>query len=446
MHVVDANSLYSSIASQMELPVGKYEIWTDLSMLQLIEYKKESHAHFYKGEEMIGIALVEMKSPFEGIPFIGIQCDNRYIYTLCAECAKSESKKNCRHGDIKRNILATLTWPEINFMVGFLGYKLISIFETYQWKQKANFFQKFLKVLEHFKLRAEKPQVGKSPEDFCQDMNKANQFENELELSPALLKPNASMRKTYKEVLCSILGKMAQINSKTNCKVIKSQSSLTSLFYSPESKIDDIFAVGKACLVITSPKKLRKPTVNKKSSMIVYAYITAQSRIFMHQKMMDLRRMSCRLIALSNDCLYFVASLNVTLPFEIGKHFGTFKHEYNPNHIKAYLSFGMKFTSLYLSGDNGTFETVIKARGFCLKTALIKEALNFPALLNSFYDTQCKSIVIPQIRKRKILPTTASYVKKQAFHLKTNIISPYLIDENWSTTAIGSRILSNSKK
>ena len=173
--------------------------------------------------------------------------------------------------------------------------------------------------------------------------------------------------------------------------------------------------------------------------MIVYAYITAQSRIFMHQKMMDLRRMSSRLIALSNDCLYFVAPLNVTLPFEIGKHFGTFKYEYNPAHIQAYLSFGPKFTSLFLSGEDPPFKTVIKARGFCLKTALIQEELNFPLLLSSFFDTRDKSIVIPQVRKRKVLQTTSSYVKKQAFHFKTNINSPYLIDENWSTLFYGTK-------
>ena len=115
---------------------------------------------------MIGIARVEMKSPLEGIPIIGIESDNRYIYVLCAECARFKSKKNCRHGDTKRNILAALTWPEIHFMVGFLGYKLISIFVPYQWKQKPIFFRKFLKVLEHFKLCAEKLPDGKSLEDF----------------------------------------------------------------------------------------------------------------------------------------------------------------------------------------------------------------------------------------------------------------------------------------
>ena len=113
MYIMDANSLYASIARDLKVPVGTYEIITNMSVTAQIKFDSTKQAYFLNGTEMVGFAMLEVFSPSSEIPFIGVNVGQKYIYTLCNECAKKKKKSTCRHGEKSRKIIATLTWPEI---------------------------------------------------------------------------------------------------------------------------------------------------------------------------------------------------------------------------------------------------------------------------------------------------------------------------------------------
>ena len=438
MHVMDANSLYSSIARDLQVPVGPYTILTNMQELSQIVFDPRTKTHrSLKGEEMIGFAMLDILSPNAGIPFVGVKVSDKYVYTLCNECAKKKKKGFCRHGKKSRKMLVTLTWPEINFIVGELGYKILAIYESYQWAEKRKIFSEFVNLLEHSKLKCESF-VG-SKEEYCKRMNKINNFPKELELKPNELTPNQSLRKMFKEIMCAVLGKLAQVNCKNQARIIKSQAALNSLFYSNESNLDDIFIIGEACLAVTSAKKSTKIASNKAASMIVYAYITAESRIYMHQAMLKLSAANCRVLAIFNDCLYFVCPFETPLPLKVGKSFFSFKQEYDPLEISCFLSFGVKCNALLLTKENGESQTIIKARGFSLKTDLISKILTFHNISTNFEGPNPKKIRIPQVRTHKKIKSLTAFNTVHYFLLSCKIQTDNILLDDLKTLPLGTK-------
>ena len=435
MNVLDANCLYASIARDLEVPVGAYEIWTNMDILSQIWFDKNKNCHFFQNQEMIGFALLRVSSPYKGIPFIGVKVTEQYIHTLCQTCAKKKAKKTCRHQEKSRSIVATLTWPEINFMVSRLSYTILEIFEVYQWSEKKVIFSEFVKLLEYFKLKSESPSCTKKT--FCEKMNSVNRFPPQLILQPSDINPNPSSRKMYKEILCAVLGKMAQVNSRNQTKMIKSQSALTSLFYSNESKIDDIFVVGKACMAVTSCRKSQQYLTNKSASMIVYAYVTASSRIYMHSTMLFLQEKNCRMLAIFNDCLYFVSSFDTIIPLDIGQHFYSFKHEVPSHQIIAFISFGVKCNALQLILDNGKTQTLIKARGFSLKSKIAQQVLTFSKLTSMIKNPLPESVNIPQLRTKKKIRKLTATQDIQIFTFRNEIKTHNIVLSNMRTLPLG---------
>ena len=435
MYIMDANSLYASIARDLSVPLGPYDIWTDMAKLSLITYDSNKRVHVLKTMEMIGFAMLELISPSSGIPFIGVKVGDRYIHSLCSECAKKKKKTTCRHGEKSRKIVATLTWPEINFMVGCLGYKITNIFEVYQWPEKGNIFNEFINLLECSKLRSES--VSESKPEFCKRMNEKNNFPPVLRLQANEISPNASRRKMFKEVMCAVLGKLAQVNHRNQSKIVKSQSALTSLFYSSDSQLDNIFVIGDACLAITSGKKKEMKVANKAASMIVYAYVTAESRIYMHKAMLKLQSNKCRMIAMFNDCLYFACTLHTVIPILVGKEFYTFKHEYNPSQIVSFLSFGVKCNTILIRNEESSFQTIIKARGFSLKSQLIQNILSFQNISDSLKGQGV--IKLPQVRTSKKIKTLSVSETIQQYSFQCKIQTDNILLPDLSSVPLGTK-------
>ena len=272
-------------------------------------------------------------------------------------------------------------------------------------------------------------------------MNAANNFPPKLMLKPCDIEPNPGQRKMFKETMCAVLGKLAQVNHKNQSRVIKSQSGLTSLFYSEEASLDNIFVVGEACIAITSAKKSQTTVSNKAASMIIYAYVTAESRIYMHKAIRTLLLNNCRVLAIFNDCLYFVSSFHSQQPLPTGKSFFTFKHEYDTTEIECFLSFGIKCNAILLTKQSGQNETVIKARGFSLKTELIKNVLTFQRLGMFFDDSKLCLLKLPQLRTRKKLKTLSAIQTVQQFKFRNNIQTENILLPDLKTLPLGTRLL-----
>lgn len=406
-------------------------------ILKSIALCRKAGCHILNGSKLEGIAYVEVCAPSkELIPFLGIRHHEKFIHSLCSKCATIKKRTFCRHKEKSRNIFASLTWPEINFMVLELDYTLVNVFEIYQYAMTHDFFSQFLKLLGHFKMKYGKPSQDETAKMYCKNINTSMKFSDDLVLTPENLTPDKLRRSLFKSDLVSILGKFAQSTYKTECKIVKSQSQLNNIFYDNRSTIQDIFVIGSCCLTVLSPKKCR-PKKNSTSNVIIYSYITALGRIFMHQKIIQLQKMRLKVIAIANDCLYFAAPLGIKIPFEFGEGFGCFRNEYEAKKILAFLSFGNRCQIIYYEDQNGTKQSVIKARGFSLKTPDAISQCNFETLKNMMESAKKEIIIIPQFRMFKSLSTMTIAEKLQYFSFTNYVSTNRILMSDLSTLPLG---------
>jgi hypothetical protein len=175
--VSDVNALYPFIASSNVYPVGKFEIWISPSQLDNIQLCEKTKVHKCGDQEMIGLVQLTLRAPkdlFE--PYLATDQDGISVFGLCDTCISVSSKKPCRHGDAKRDQTVTITWVEVNFVVSRLNYKIVKIFECYQYSNKIDLFSKFLQVLSHGKMQSSAPHDITSHQAYCDLINNEMKF------------------------------------------------------------------------------------------------------------------------------------------------------------------------------------------------------------------------------------------------------------------------------
>ena len=177
----------------------------------------------------------------------------------------------------KQGIFLTLCWPEINNLVGSLGYKLVNTYEIYQYKNELKIFEKFIQILFHFKIKHSNKDFNSSWNSYCNEVNVTMKFENFLKLHKIDMSVNNSKAKYFKSFLVSFLGKFSQVNSRTKNFYVRSNSALSNLFHSED--IYDFFIYDRTCHVIVKNKKPDRYT-NRKSNSIIYSYVCGLARIF----------------------------------------------------------------------------------------------------------------------------------------------------------------------
>ena len=393
--VADVSSLYPSISMRSAFPIGQYEIITAQPKLKSIWYDKFTQVHRLGSSKLIGLAQVRIIStntcdePF--LPIIRAS-DDKTIYAHCQSCVQNSNLKECMHSDMERSSILTLCWPEINFLVGVLNYRLMYIYEIYNYKQEKKIFSQFVKVLARGKLKHVIKDKSEVNIDF---INKKMKFPPHLQLKASEIEENEDMASFFKKSLCSFLGKTAQVNNRNITKFVRNKSQLESLFYS--ENIEDLFDYGNVCHVIIKPKD--RLNQNRSGNSILYSYITALARIYMHKCLLKLWSVGARVHAIENDCIYFSRPKTLKNPLIYSQAFGYFHKEYENCIITSFNSLGTKSTSIsYI--ENGILKHKIKAKGFNLKSSIISSILEFDSLqelLCHYIEDKIVQIEVPQI-------------------------------------------------
>lgn len=398
--VADIISLYPHIALVNKFPAGKFEIISCLETLQKITFCRQTSKHMLGQRELVGVAMVRIRCPNTYLPYVGIDVacndETKRIFGTCTKCIQNQSTKPCRHALHNRDLELTLIWPEVNYIVGRLGYELIHVFEIYQWEETTFMFDRFIRLLAHFKLKYSKPSTSIS--EFCRQNNEQMNFKEDLKLKISDIAPDTEKRNFYKQDLNMILGKFAQKNDKTKSIIIRSQSKLTEMFYS--SEIYDIFPYDKACQILISPPK--KNTPNRLANCVIHAYVTGNGRISMHEEMLTLVSANCKIYSVQNDCLYFSKPINST-PIKFNDLFGCFRDEYLGKDILAFLSFGCKSSAIQYANEQNEKKVEYKARGFNLTSAITDHYLSFESYQRLFNSKEQSVAIIPQVKIRNDL-------------------------------------------
>ena len=399
--IADISSLYPAMSIKFAFPTGKYTIMTCQKKMKSIWFDTYNRLHRIGFDKLIGLALIRIISPRSlSEPFLPIvrESDQKVIYAHCQTCVQTSNLKECMHSDIERSSILTLTWPEINFLVGELNYNIIAIYEIYQYKEEKPIFSKFVKLLARGKLKHVIKDKSEVNIDF---INKKMKFPPSMQLKSSDIDPDEEMASFFKKSLCSFLGKTAQVNSRTVTKFVRNQSQLQSLFYS--ENIEDLFDYGNVCHVIIKPKN--RSNENRSGNSILYSYITAYARIYMHKCLMKLWNVGACVHAIENDCIYFSRPKTLKSPFIYSQAFGFFHKEFENCIITSFNSLGTKSTSIsYI--ENGILKHKIKAKGFNLQSSIINSILEFDSLqelLRHYIEDKIVQIEVPQVHVVKNL-------------------------------------------
>ncbi len=270
------------------------------------------------------------------------------------------------------------------------------------------------------------------------EINRRLEFLNTpLELRETDFEQNSRLREHFKLMLNAGLGKLAQRRKTT--KNFFACDAEEILKISNEEDIVDIFGISEnLCNISTSEKSSKASKTNlgilsesATSNPILYALITARTRILLHQNIEKLRKKNFIVYYCDCDSLIFAGPKDEPVPLDIGACFGQFRPQFGSNcSINSFISHGRKNYKISID-ENGQKSSIFKLSGLSLDSALAKEAAttNYP----EFFCTQNKKVLdkqvqkVPQVRHTRSKELETTYEVKN-FTMRTNVVCQRRVD------------------
>lgn len=219
----DVSSLYPYISMSNNFPTGVFTIQTQKKhALNNIYFDPVKKYHVLNGKKCCGLVLCRILAP-KGLKEPYVQTirlkDSVVIYGLCSACIQKSYTGICNHSDLERSQVETFCWPEVDFMVSSLNYKLMTVYECYQYDKEEPLFSGFIKTLAHGKLKHSISDSNEIP-----FINKHMKFPPILKLKEDEIDINPVRTSFYKNILVSFLGKLAQSNAKSKTVFVRNRN------------------------------------------------------------------------------------------------------------------------------------------------------------------------------------------------------------------------------
>ncbi len=218
--------------------------------------------------------------------------------------------------------------------------------------------------------------------------------DTKLKLSAPDFEKNMPIREHFKLMLNAALGKFAQKNSHRKVQFVKNHKDLLDLISANE--VVDINGLSEdICQVYVNENTLGTPP---NSNAILYAFITARTRIALHKQIITLVKKNCRVFYCDCDNIIFSAPPDLNpLPVPIGASFGKFKKELGPDaEIENFICHGRKNFKISFQSQSRK-QTLYKVKGVSLKSSIAKAV--FEKQFNST-EKVTDAPKIPQARQR----------------------------------------------
>ncbi len=265
-----------------------------------------------------------------------------------------------------------------------------------------------------------------------QELNKKMGFTNtELELKSSDFLENKRLRQHYKLMLNAGLGKLAQRQKKSRSFFAKSEEEISTLTKEKgKGVITNIYGISdNICQVYTedgsSDSNLGTLKSSSNANPVLYAFITARTRITIHKNIMLLQRNSFNVYYCDCDSILFAGNKASPVPLDVGFAFGQFRSELKKDtNIQSFVAHGRKNYKLTYK-DGLETKSLFKLSGICLKSPLLSANKIFTEEVPQKADTGTKKIAqIRHVHKQK-LSTTAEI---QHISVRQDIICQRKVD------------------
>ena len=213
-----------------------------------------------------------------------------------------------------------------------------------------------------------------------------------LKLREEDFEDNKRLRNHFKLMLNAALGKFAQKRSSEEVHFVKSNEEINRL--AMQKKIVNINDICEDfCQINTEAPETFSPFGNS----VIYSFITARTRIRLHQGITALDVSGFHIYYCDCDSLLFSAPCGASIPLEIGSSFGQFKSELNESaQISQFICHGRKNFKLSFTENNST-KSLFRIRGISLTSSTAKEAIEKTFL--PVVEPNLPPSKIPQVRK-----------------------------------------------
>ncbi|KAF8362539.1 hypothetical protein PRIPAC_89462 [Pristionchus pacificus] len=196
----DVNSLYPTVMSTCDLPVGPAEIKRD-------GFPPVPSQEF----NFTGLGHIRILPPRHlRYPLLGIKMNNTLLFCLCKLCGSKKSSATCDHTDDERSIVGTWSHREIQKALS-LGYVILAYYEIWIFKKFSNtLFKDYIKTFYTVKISSSGwPKWVKTDEDKKKCLQNYKDTMG-IELTEDQIQDNPSLRSVSKMLLNTSWGKFAQ--------------------------------------------------------------------------------------------------------------------------------------------------------------------------------------------------------------------------------------------
>ncbi len=226
-------------------------------------------------------------------------------------------------------------------------------------------------------------------------------FVGSLKLTELSLQPDKEKRTLFKSFMNSIVGKLSQRPTYAHTKFVRNADEIDEVVASG-NKITNFTNISPEICQLDIESDTSSTRFQRKTNPVLSAFVTALSRINMHEHILMLTHHDFLPLYTDTDSIIFCGpDKNVPLP--ISKSLGDFKHEYD-NELSAFCCIGKKnyaITQKKKRQFQESFEeSDFKVRGLSFKSSESREALSFQDF-ELFLRDQVQSISVPQTRLRK---------------------------------------------
>ena len=204
-------SLYPTITLKecYQFPIGHPLILKAPHELALISIQNGKMC--YDRAHIEGLIKLKILPSKTLIPFLLMKHENKSLGVCCRTCAIKNQQTVCRHNSSDRALIDVYCINEIVYAVEEVGYTILEIYEVYAYKESAQLFQNFMKFLGAKKIRHSgfdrNINTMDEKEAYCEKINAAMQFEDNIKLKPDNIDNNEYQRTATKAGLNSVLGK-----------------------------------------------------------------------------------------------------------------------------------------------------------------------------------------------------------------------------------------------
>lgn len=308
------------------------------------------------------------------IPVLPCHINNKLVFPLCRICAITESDQSCKHSNGEREFIGTWGAPEIRLSIA-KGYKVIEIFEIYEYKviqydsvkKTGGLFAEY--VNNFLKLKVE---ASGLPE-FCKTDELTEEYIKEfyeregVQLEKQNIKKNPGLRALAKLMLNSFWGKFGQREDKPTTAIISSPSDLYEKLIDPSIEVKSIIAVNDDVIIVNSTVKQEAAQSLKTVSLPVANYTTMGARLLLY-KVLDM--LTNRVIYFDTDSIIFVHKPGDEIP-PTGPFLGDLTDELleygTGSYITEFVSGGPKnYAYKVFTPSTQAEQTVCKVKGFSL--------------------------------------------------------------------------------